>query len=345
MKTFRLGFEILSPIHIGSGNGIDPLDYIIKEARLYRLSLENLIIGMDDIERERFEELINKGDLMEIRKYISERINTERDSLYSVEVSQEVMNLYNTKIGDIQNQLLISPFIRTEGGARPLIPGSSIKGAIRTAVISELAKNSNLPKPKDFKEEKEFESKVLGYKDGKDDPFRGIKIRDKTLPEDSTIIRRVRNVSKKEGGLQPNEIQIICEVSHSYITGKPLKIETSISFDDSLFSTNFLSMVLTKGQVIKSCRDFYRNKMEMEHNKFYKNSKVESLSTQLLETPFDEDSFLLRIGRFSGVESVTLDNYRNPKPPGNKRVWGTSKNIVEGIYPMGWVKVTVSELT
>jgi hypothetical protein len=51
----------------------------------------------------------------------------------------------------------------------------------------------------------------------------------------------------------------------------------------------------------------------------------------------------MRLGRFSGVESVTLDNYRNPKPPGGKTIWGTSRNLTEGLYPMGWVKVEVSD--
>jgi CRISPR-associated protein Csm5 len=257
-------------------------------------------------------------------------------------VTSQVEILYYSKINDIQNQLLISPFIRAEGIAKPLIPGSSIKGAIRTAVISEFAKTSNLSKPKDYKEEYTFESKVLGYKDAKNDPFRGIKIRDTTLQNDSTIIRNVRNVSRKNGGkLQSNNIQIFCEVSHSSITGKSIYFEIEIIFDKELFSTHFLSKILTKEGIAKSCSEFYRDKMEYEHKKFYQNSEVELCSTQLLNTKFDNESFLLRIGRYSGVESVTLDNYRNPKPPGNKTVWGTTRNLAEGIYPMGWIKVRI----
>ena len=83
--------------------------------------------------------------------------------------------------------------------------------------------------------------------------------------------------------------------------------------------------------------------MEKEHEKFYKNSEVEKYSKQLLSTILDNDSFLVRVGRFSGVESVTLDNYRNPKPPGNKTTWGTSRNLAESKYPMGWIKVTIYE--
>lgn len=344
MKTFKLRCEILSPLHIGAGDEIDPLNYIIKGGKLYRVSFERYVERMNDTERAKFEELISKGNLVELRKYVAKNINMERDILYSTEVSPQVEQLYKAKISDIQNQLLINSFIRTEGLVKPLVPGSSIKGAIRTAVVSGLAQASRLPKPRDIREEYEFESRVLGYRDPKGDPFRGIKIRDKTLPSDSTIIREVQNVSKKNGGgLQSNNIQLICEVSHSTITGKPVDFETEISFDEALFSTRFLSKVLTKGQIVKLCTEFYRDKMENEHKKFYKNSEVETCSTQLLDTLLDENSCLLRVGRFSGVESVTLDNYRNPKPPGNKTAWGTTRNLAEGKYPMGWVKLTICE--
>ena len=343
MKTYKLNCEILSPIHIGSGNEIDPLNYLIAGGRLHRISFEDFVAGLNDEQRAKFENLIDKGTLIDLRKFVEEKIDKDRDTVYSIEVSPKVDGLYKAKINDIQNQLLISPFIRSEGEATPLIPGSSVKGAIRTAVVSELAVKSDLPKPKEPRDEYTFESRVLGYKDAKDDPFRGIKIRDKFLQKDNTIVRDVRNMSKKRGGsLMKNDIQIICEVSHSSLTDKTVDFISEISFDDKLFNTKFLSRTITMEQIIKSCRDFYSDKMNQEHKKFYAGSEIEKISTQLLNTPLNDDSFLLRIGRFSGVESVTLDKYRNPKPPGNKAVWGTSRNLAEGLYPMGWVKVTVS---
>lgn len=344
MKKYKLRCELLSPVHIGAGDAIDPLNYIIVNRRLHKVSFENFVLSMDDSRRKAFEGIIDKGDLVEIRRYVADNVRKEKDITYAVAVTPNIETLYKSKIGDIQNQLILVPFIRTEGDSVPLIPGSSLKGAIRTAVISEIAKNSNLPKPRDVREEYAFESQVLGYKDGKDDPFRGIKIRDRSLQKDDTIVREVKNVSRKKGGpLQSNNIQMICEVTHSHVTGQPVNFDTEICLDDVLFSTGFLSREFSIEQIIASCRDFYKDKMEHEHKKFYKNSEVEKLSAQLLNTTLEDKSFLLRVGRFSGVESVTLDNYRNPKPPGNKAVWGTSRNLAEGLYPMGWVKVTVSE--
>lgn len=343
MKTYKLKCQILSPLHIGAGEEINPLDYIIKDDRCYRVSFENFVAGMSEKERAIFESLIDKGDLVEMRKYITANIDAQKDSVYSTQVGGSVSGLYRSKMADIQNQLIISPFLRTERGARVLIPGSSIKGAIRTAVISEIAKGSRLPSPKEYREEDEFEAKVMGYKDGKDDPFRGIKIRDVGLDNDAVIVREVKNLSKKGNALQTNEMQMICEVLHSLVTGTPIEFETSISFDDYLFSLNFLSKKLTMEMIVRSCNAFYRDKVEKEHDKFYKGTSLEGWSSQLLSTMVDENSFLLRIGRYSGVESVTFDNYRKPKPPGKKGVWGTSRNLAEGKYPMGWVKVSINE--
>ena len=344
MKTYSLKCEILSPVHIGTGEDVDPMGYIIQGERFYKIKFESFVSHMDDNERGKFENLIDKGNLVKIRKYVSYNLDTERDSSYSTEVNSKIINLYNSKMDDIQNQLLINPFIRTKGEAIPLIPGSSIKGAIRTAVVSELANKSKLPKPKSSREENEFESKVLGNKDAKNDPFRGIKIKDGYLPHDSTIVREVNNVSRRNGGrLQANNIQIICEVTHSFVTGMNVDFVTKISIDEALFSTSYLSKKITLEQIVESCTSFYRDKMEREHIKFYQKTESERYSTMLLDTPLDKNSFILRIGRFSGVESVTLDNYRNPKPPGNKTQWGTTRNLAEGIFPMGWVKVSINE--
>ncbi len=343
MKKYRLKCELLSPIHIGTGDEIDPLNYIIKEDRFHKISFERFVAAMSDIDREKFEKLIEKGNLIKLRRYVSENIDIETGSIYSSSVSPDAVAVYKSKIDDIDNQLLISPFIRTQGGATPFVPGSSIKGSIRTAIINNLAGNSSLPKPKYPKEEYEFESKVLECKDAKNDPFRGIKIADAHLKEDAAIIREVKNVSRRnEGDLQSNNIQIICEVSNSLITGTTVNFETDISFDDALFSTNFLSKKITIEQVIESCNSFYKDKLEDEHQKFYKNTEAEQFSTMLIDNAkTDKDSFIIRLGRFSGVESVTIDNYRNPRPPGNKSTWGTTRNIAEMKYPMGWVRVTV----
>ena len=82
----------------------------------------------------------------------------------------------------------------------------------------------------------------------------------------------------------------------------------------------------------------------MEHDKFYMGSSLSEYSQALLNENFTENEFIIRVGRHSGVESVTLDEYRNPQPPGKVKSWGNTRNIADGFYPMGWIKMRYEEL-
>lgn len=346
MKKYKLKGTILSPLHIGTGNQIEPFDYVIKNGKLYRILLEDFLYQLSDKKRKIFEDIVYGRNLNRIRKYIIEEIDLEKYSAYLVEVTKEIESLYLSKIDDIKNQLLIDPFIRTGGENKPYIPGSSIKGAIRTALINQIAQDSSPPRPTGYREEREFESRLLGYTSReKNDPFRGIKITDGTLPLDSTIISQVKNVTKdRSGNLQPNNIQLICEVTYSKISGKSIEFESNLTIDSNLFSINYLSKSFAIEEIEKACNNFYQDKLRMEDKKFYSASTISHISNSLLNEEMKDDSFLIRLGRFSGVESVTIDNYRNPKPPGKKGIWGTSRNLVEMKYPLGWIKIKLEEI-
>ncbi len=343
MNKYKLMGTILSPLHIGTGNQIEPFDYVIKNGRLYRISLEDFLCQLSEERRKIFEDIVDSGSLNRIRKYIIEEINLQKYSAYSVEVIEKIERLYLSKIDDIQNQLLIDPFIRTGTENRPYIPGSSIKGSIRTALISEIAQNSNLPRPKGYREESEFESRILGCTGReKNDPFRGIKITDGMLAPDSTIISQVTNVTRdRNRNLQPNNIQLICEVTRSKVSGKSIEFESKLTIDTNLSSADYLSKSFTIGQIGEACNSFYKDKLRVEDEKFYAASAVSDISNSLLNEEMEDGSFLMRLGRFSGVESVTLDKYRNPRPPGKKRIWGTSRNLAEMKYPLGWIRMSV----
>ncbi len=147
MIRYRLACEALSPIHIGSGSEIEPLDYIIRGNRLYLFSMNSFVSKLTDSERARFEAVIDSGDLISVRKFLFDNADVEKCAAYSVEVSAGVAGRYRAKLQDVQNQLMISPFIRDTVSGRPFIPGSSLKGAIRTALVSAAALKRNLPPP------------------------------------------------------------------------------------------------------------------------------------------------------------------------------------------------------
>lgn len=332
----KLTCEIVTPVHIGSGKEIDPFDYVVKQNKLYRISLEKLLAAMNPSEIREFEAIIDSGDLIKIRAYIAEYPDLEKMAFFNTAVTPYMEAVYGSNLENPDNQMLINMFLRS--AEKPLVPGSSIKGSIRTAFLSAEANSKKLPFPKGFNEIKFFESNLLEYRDAKNDPFRAVRFRDAFLKEDDTIIRQVVNV-KIGGSNRESSIPMNHEVSNSTITGKPVIFENTLSIDEKLYASDYIKRKIGLEEIISSCRKFYRDKMEYEHLRFYKGHKSESASEMICDTPLNDNEAFIRIGRFSGVESVTLDKYRNPKPPGKQTVWGTSRNLVEGIYPMGWVKV------
>ncbi|RKY85081.1 type III-A CRISPR-associated RAMP protein Csm5 [candidate division KSB1 bacterium] len=351
MKVYKFIGRTLSPVNIGSGEEIEPFDYIINNGYFYRISLEKVITDFSEEDRNKFYNIVDSGNINNLRKFISNRIDIDRHSVFSCEVSESVEKLYRRKFDDIQNQLLITPFIRNKLNFLPFIPGSSIKGSIRTAVISELGKTIDRNYIfRDPKWERNIEGKILGNidrgrPDAKKDPFRAVKIRDIALPDDSTIITQVKNMAKnkRNGRISFRSIQLMYEVLKSKLYGGEIEFNGEIIIDNNLQSKGkrAVSKEVTIDMIRNFCNSFYKDKLEMEHKKFYRSSMIDSNSRKLMEEQISSDSFILRLGRFSGVESVTLDNYRNPRPPG-RRGWGNSRNICEERYPMGWIKITLT---
>lgn len=341
MSTHTLNCRFLSPVHIGSGQTIDPLQYVIRDGVLHRVSFERFIARISPELQAKFTQLADRADLNGLRRFIADNLAPEHDSLARIAVSPGVDAHYRSKLADIGNQLLMEQFARTDGERTPFLPGSAVKGSIRTAVISAIAAKSGLPKPFNSFDEKTFEPKVLNYRDAKSDPFRCIMIGDGNLRPQDSIFREVRNGKKRNGAFEFNSIPLIVEVTNSMLTGNDVDVQVRLLVNDKLANTKFIFKAITVEEIIRSCNAFYRDKLEAEHKKHYAGTQIEKVSSRLLDEPVGQNEFLLRVGRFSGAESVTLDVYRNPKPPGNRRVWGTSRFLVEQMYPLGWVKVTV----
>jgi len=350
MKIYQVNGKMLSPVHIGTSEVWEPLEYYIdsEQEKLYRFATEDILARLDQNEQQRFFELTDQENIQLVKNFIVEKAKAHllHGSNGAIKVTPKVAELYQEKIDDIRNQLLIQPMIRMASNDRIYIPGSSIKGAVRTAIISEFGQKSNLTPPRPFgREVYEFEARLLDYRDVKQDPFQAIKFSDAVLEPEATVISQVYNIREnKEGNLDQTSIQLIHEVTQSKLSatkyGTSCTFEAELRIDVDLIQKRSVSRNIDLSLILNSCNRFYRDKLEMEHRKFYQDSPLAEFSEKLLNESIGANECLLRVGRFSGVESVTLDKYRNPQPPG-RRGWGRSRNIADGCYPMGWTKVTV----
>ncbi len=366
MQIYTLKCEMLTPVHIGSGEALEPFDYVIRENTFYRIALEDCLFDLSGEDRARFDTMIEKNDLNGIRRLIEEKADLNK-TFYTSSITEGVQGLYREKMGDVRNQLIVNSFIREGHTHRAYIPGSSLKGSIRTAVVSmkgqgrreEFSRKveSGLKGQKSFlfekgkrpdqeikqQMERDIEKLILGHRNPQDDPFRALKISDACLPGDATVVSEVKNVGRREGHLSPDSIQMMFEVTRSYISDgdRSSGFEAMFAVDDDLQKAKGVSQRLSIEDIVKSCQEFYADKARKDHD-FFENSVYASYAEQIIgeAQKTSSDTFLVRVGRFSGVWSVTLDEYRDPQTP--KGIYGKTRNLADGRYPMGWVKVTVS---
>ncbi|HOK67471.1 MAG TPA: type III-A CRISPR-associated RAMP protein Csm5 [Anaerohalosphaeraceae bacterium] len=352
MKRYKMTLTILSPVHIGSGQDIDPTEYVVKNGVFYRIDLARFLSEMPPSLRAEFDRRVSDPNPFVIRDFIRNHVDPEKYACFKAD-APAFESEYKNSLSNPNRQLEVSLFTRTPVTWRAYIPGSSIKGAIRTAVISELAKSK---KPSKI-DPKYFEKDVLGYGDARQDPFRCVKISDAMLPDSPTFIDKTEIFKlKKTSGADPSKIQMFYEQCFSMLDGEDIRAEGTLDIDDQLPKKSIydnrekkeipaVSMKLDAYTILKACRAFYQPKMQQEHDKFYRSSpELEQNSQKLLEllNKCNDSEFPLRIGRFSHVECTTVDEFREPY---NSRGFGNSRTLSGGTMPMGWVKVRLEPIS
>lgn len=359
MKRYKMKITILSPVHIGSGEQLDPLEYTVKDAFFYRLDTARFLSALTENQKVRFSEALRSGNPVMMRKFIIENLDPAAYSFFSADTGPSFEDTYAANIASVTNQLLVDLFPRCGIPQKAYLPGSSIKGAIRTAVVSHLAP-PGIP-PADYTDDRgrfprkigtKLEKRILRCSDPKQDPFKMIRIADAPLPEHATFIDQVQiyKPGRAAGAPDPGRIQMFCEQCFSMLDGETITVDGVLEIKDDLVGkkgvdrrrnpVDAVSMPLTAEQILQSCKAFYLPKMADEHENFYQQDAVLcSHSQKLLDVKYAQNECPVRIGRFSHVECHTLDGYRDPK---TRRGWGKTRMLSAGTMPMGWVKVSLN---
>ncbi len=358
-RTIYIEGIFLSPVHIGWGKELDPFSSFLKGDRLYYFNLSKVLDRFSIDERKAFVDLLDKNNLIEIRKFLFTRFENALDvALGNIRVASPIAKEYSKKIYDFRNQLIFEPFFRNSQTMLPILPGSSIKGAIRTAVIDTLIREEKIRLNNDQKKEpRKMEARVLGYRAMEQDPFKAFKVEDVNLENESTIIYKIFNYSLKRRKLADMGMRF--ETVRSHFEGTSVSFITRLTFFNGFKEKNIkignkaspsISRQLDPDFIIKACKQFYIKNLKEEHDRFYKGTPYARVSEKLVKIASElaPDEFLLRIGRFTHAESKSINDYRKIRVRGPKGRWttmsqGTSRSLADGKYPMGWVKVRFIE--
>ncbi len=351
-ETYKIKAEILTPVHIGNGTELEPLAYVIKD-KFYKLNMEEWLSTLSGEKADEFKKLTGKDyaqktTLVALRRFVRNNIDTEKYTEWAVDVNNAVQKRYEDRFDAPENQLPMSPFIRT--GNNPFLPGSSIKGALRTAYLNFLKGKTPVREKNraDLVEGELFMACVEG-RDGKirfdidKDPFRAIKVKDAFLPENATFFGEVINYNKKDGRINPTNIQILSEVTYGSLIGKPVSVELEISLDKKVLCNRETGIdktheTISLKSLLEACNNFYKNALNEEKDKFLSGVSGGEVISKVYRQILDHanSGYLFRLGWGSGLISMTIAQELR-----TEKRYGKSKHLVMGKYPMGFIKLSI----
>jgi len=272
MERFRLTLRMLSPVHVGTGEVLTPESYVVRREDdapvLAAIDLGALLAGLTDKDRAAFNRAADSGDITAVRRFIRDRSASDQFDLWTAGVDHDLADRYEKGLNAASAELAIHPMTRTGLDGHPYIPGSSIKGAIRTAVLQQLVDQSD--RAHDLQRQWPgrarsdgpiLEADVLGClkedragrkrAEIRADPFRAVRIADAPLtgPEGYCVTfvgRAVVTPRSRQGPLRgrrpgpdPSGIHLFYEATFSALQdGDPVEAVGEIALDERLARTD-----------------------------------------------------------------------------------------------------------
>ncbi len=335
MYNYRL--KTLTPIHIGNGKKLsNNFDYFIKGTEINVVSFDryisNLAESEDEVSKlERYIETLEKGNSIFdlIRKPAHEEIK------YSV-----ILNTQTPKVGEIAEH--IKTVLNEKGEYGAYIPGSTVKGFIRLAILYKILKeNANLvncdEKIKNT-EEKIFSAKLQKqtlemmtyFKVADSEP-----ISTKNLEVRNTIVTNSKNKIPEFAEVIKKDTEIKISIEDKEFQEKLGKLDLKYKYLETIKNWKNVCYEFSKS-IIEHEKEFFKKKGLVKLQNFY----------EYLEKENRPEAPLLRIGKYKGKISQTLvllyetnkekygclfGKYKNPLPK--------TRRITEDYLPLGWVKL------
>jgi CRISPR-associated protein Csm5 len=379
-QRYRLTLEPLTPIHIGTGEAIDPFDYSIDGDYLEAWDTNAVLSNLNDAQRQEFQRNLGRLDPTVMRKWLLDLPKNPAHRRFKVGISSAIQDELAQSIDNPRRKCEIHLLPRNEATGGVYLPGSSIKGAIRTALIDGLldapaASNHELLK---FREDAQksrysskpgqlFEAAVMGNLTDKRranlyrDPLRQVAVSDIPLPSGTSFISKLQITKPGQtGSSEAGKILMYRELTYCGFTGQSdpqfaLSADTELRLFPQLSDRKIMGTdkhgkpcevprSWTADQILQACRKFYTPRLLNEELPKFVTDKGchDFLEKSVLEMENRSDQALVRIGRHSHFECVTVrEPYRVPPPRG----YGASRTFVSGKVPLGWTRLTLTPVT
>ncbi|MFH1117875.1 MAG: type III-A CRISPR-associated RAMP protein Csm5 [Pseudomonadota bacterium] len=353
----RCCLEILSPVHIGCGEVYEPTGFVVDEdhRRLVIFDPAVFYSDLDEQSKAEFSEICRRGTIrsvLDIYRFLRGRQAEGRHvdvCAGFLRTYERTLNLSSAGEKALVGQLNDFAIPRTAylvDTDRPYIPGSAVKGALRTAYLNAI----NREKPKKRFSGKHAANDLEKYLfEGtfQTDPFRLVKVSD-FMPVGDIRTRVIYAVNKKKRPSRPerDDLSQMLEV----ILPPALFIGT-IAIERPLKEAGICNAP-TLETLWHSMNSFFKAEKSRE------DVDLTRIQARPVIIENGRNAALLRIGRHCGAESVTIKGHRDigstqkrGGKPVKKEEAGTlwlaashpRPNEGEPLEPFGWVVLSEPE--
>lgn len=129
---YNVEFEVLTPLAICSGaekDWINGMDFVVSNGRLFKLNLQKLAAA--GIDMLKLAACFENNDVVGVKELIGNKLGS---------VSDFSLSLPSGISGDNGFANSVKSFIKNQLWDKPIVPGSSIKGAVRSIIFEYLTK-------------------------------------------------------------------------------------------------------------------------------------------------------------------------------------------------------------
>ncbi len=225
-KRWRLNIRPITHLHIASGEWLDPTQYVIAANNFYVLNQPRLVSRLNAQNPARLQEML-KLSHDRIAAFLSDSFDPSQADTWTQRhtVEESYQKQYLRDLGNPEAQQLVAAFISNPLTGNPYIPGSSIKGAIRTALVDWRAKDpaARIRRVNGKINDWNLEPILFRYLNDRGkphipkDPFKWLKVADCEFSMQSLGLRKVE-VRKKNQAMEASrahpgdELSYLCQV-------------------------------------------------------------------------------------------------------------------------------------
>jgi len=330
MTCYRVHLTPLTPIHIGTGESLEPFEYVVAGDTLYRFTLDDFLLALARDDQARFVQVVEQS-VPATRRFVAERVEVAvRVARFEASVSPAARALYDGRMEGGVAHPEVFACIRT--GERPYVPGSSLKGALRTALLYHAMDKDN-----PARDARKLEQAVFGFRTVQQDPFRAFKLGDGGPLETRTRVRAVA-VNTRRAGRWDEDVAVLVETVPGALSDSVEEASRhAVTFDADFYRYHERAFRLSAGGVLAACRDFYTAHLAAERD--YTQglpqtaAAYDALAAHAESLP--DHACLVRLAWGSGRDATTVAYaLRDGRSPSSRRL------TADG-FPLGWAELAV----